>query len=91
MMQSNFPRRLKPEAYFTCEQSKEWISTLAKCDNVIDCLDASDEVTCFNGNIGICFLNLHVSFTFKIYKKRFKTDNIRDFRSMLFVLHDINY
>ncbi|XP_060605360.1 low-density lipoprotein receptor-related protein 2-like isoform X2 [Ruditapes philippinarum] len=49
MMQSNLPKRLKPEAYFTCEHSKEWISTLAKCDNVIDCLDASDEVNCFNG------------------------------------------
>ncbi|XP_060591815.1 LDL receptor repeat-containing protein egg-1-like, partial [Ruditapes philippinarum] len=49
MMQSNLPKRLKPEAYFTCEHSKELISTLAKCDNVIDCLDASDEVTCPNG------------------------------------------
>ncbi|XP_060601492.1 low-density lipoprotein receptor-related protein 1B-like [Ruditapes philippinarum] len=49
MMQFTLPKRLKPEAYFTCEHSKEWISTLAKCDNVIDCLDASDEVTCFNG------------------------------------------
>jgi hypothetical protein len=66
MMQSNLPKRLKPEAYFTCEHSKEWISTLAKCDSVIDCLDASDEVTCFNGNIGIFTFNLHVSIKFSI-------------------------
>ncbi|XP_060554646.1 vitellogenin receptor-like [Ruditapes philippinarum] len=52
MMQSNLPERLIREAYFTCEHSKEWISTLAKCDNVIDCLDASDEVNCSHDKIG---------------------------------------
>jgi hypothetical protein len=55
MMQSNLPKRLIPEAYFTCKESKEWTSTLAICDNVIDCLDASDEVNCSLGNIVISF------------------------------------
>ncbi|XP_060574946.1 low-density lipoprotein receptor-related protein 2-like [Ruditapes philippinarum] len=52
MEQSYLPKRLIREAYFTCEHSKEWISTLAKCDNVIDCLDASDEVNCSHYKIG---------------------------------------
>ncbi|XP_060584590.1 G-protein coupled receptor GRL101-like isoform X3 [Ruditapes philippinarum] len=47
MINTHLPDRLKHEAFFRCEKSKEWISTLAKCDDVIDCLDASDEVTCF--------------------------------------------
>jgi hypothetical protein len=80
MMQTYLPKQLKSAAYFTCEHSKEWISSLAKCDNVIDCLDASDEVNCFNGNIGIFILiymfQLNFLFTFTIYKKGFKTDNI---------------
>ncbi|XP_060607617.1 uncharacterized protein LOC132759785 isoform X2 [Ruditapes philippinarum] len=31
--------------YYQCG-SKEWISMAAKCDTVIDCLDASDEIDC---------------------------------------------
>jgi hypothetical protein len=53
MIKIDFPQKLQPGAYFNCEKSLEWISMLAKCDDVIDCLDASDEVTCSQSNIGI--------------------------------------
>jgi hypothetical protein len=61
MMQSYLPKRLIREAYFTCEQSKEWISSLAQCDNNIDCLDASDEVNCSHYKIGM------LSFEFTLF------------------------
>ncbi|XP_060596238.1 uncharacterized protein LOC132750277 [Ruditapes philippinarum] len=32
--------------------SKEWISIAAKCDTVIDCLDASDEINCIRQSTG---------------------------------------
>jgi hypothetical protein len=57
MIQSNLPQRLQARAFFVCEKSQEWISMLAKCDDVIDCLDASDEVNCSHSSIGIFSLN----------------------------------
>jgi hypothetical protein len=53
MINTHLPNRLKHEAFYRCEKSKEWISTLAKCDDVIDCLDASDEVMCLPSNSDI--------------------------------------
>jgi hypothetical protein len=53
MINSDVPRRHNSGAYFRCNNSKEWISMLAKCDDVIDCLDASDEVSCWHANIGM--------------------------------------
>ncbi|XP_053380141.1 very low-density lipoprotein receptor-like [Mercenaria mercenaria] len=39
-------------SYFRCK-TQEWISILAKCDGVIDCFDASDEIEdCYGGNFG---------------------------------------
>ncbi|XP_060589042.1 sortilin-related receptor-like [Ruditapes philippinarum] len=52
MKKSHPPQRSKRGQHFMCEKSKEWISTLALCDNVIDCLDASDEVNCSHRKIG---------------------------------------
>ncbi|XP_060586516.1 uncharacterized protein LOC132742201 [Ruditapes philippinarum] len=46
-----FPERLEEGSYFQCG-SKEWISIAAKCDTVIDCLDASDEIYCLRNNAG---------------------------------------
>ncbi|XP_053389711.1 uncharacterized protein LOC123562081 [Mercenaria mercenaria] len=43
---SVLPARLEEGAYHLCGSSNEWISILAKCDGVIDCLDASDEILC---------------------------------------------
>jgi hypothetical protein len=54
MINTHLPKRLKHEAFYLCEKSKEWVSTLAKCDDVIDCLDASDEVMCLPSKNGIC-------------------------------------
>jgi hypothetical protein len=39
------------ENYHLCG-SKEWISIAAKCDTVIDCLDASDEIDCIRRSTG---------------------------------------
>ncbi|XP_053380169.1 uncharacterized protein LOC123556058 [Mercenaria mercenaria] len=39
------PSRLVKGSYYRCE-SMEWISILSKCDGVIDCIDASDELHC---------------------------------------------
>jgi hypothetical protein len=74
MMQSNIPKRLIREAYFTCEQSKEWISTLAKCDNVIDCVDASDEVNCSHDKIGILSFEFTISIKFPVYFLNFANE-----------------
>ncbi|XP_053380351.1 very low-density lipoprotein receptor-like [Mercenaria mercenaria] len=38
-------------SYFRCA-TLEWISIIAKCDGVIDCFDASDEIGCYSENIG---------------------------------------
>ncbi|XP_060590815.1 very low-density lipoprotein receptor-like [Ruditapes philippinarum] len=51
MINSDLPRRHNSGAYFRCKHSREWISMLAKCDDIIDCLDASDEVRCLHDNI----------------------------------------
>ncbi|XP_060596877.1 low-density lipoprotein receptor-related protein 2-like [Ruditapes philippinarum] len=48
---TSFPVRLVEGSYFQCG-SKEWISIAAKCDTVIDCLDASDEIDCLRNNAG---------------------------------------
>jgi hypothetical protein len=58
MIKSDLPRRHNSGAYFRCKHSREWISMLAKCDDIIDCLDASDEVRCLHGNIGNLFGSL---------------------------------
>lgn len=34
----------------------EWISVIAKCDTVIDCLDASDETGCNLKTVGRMFV-----------------------------------
>ncbi|XP_060552415.1 sortilin-related receptor-like [Ruditapes philippinarum] len=51
MTNSNLTQRLKNGTYFTCKNSREQISLLANCDDVIDCLDASDESGCLHSNI----------------------------------------
>ncbi|XP_053380170.1 uncharacterized protein LOC128548763 [Mercenaria mercenaria] len=45
------PSRLVKGSYYRCE-SMEWISILSKCDGVIDCIDASDELHCERINKG---------------------------------------
>lgn len=45
---------------FHCD-SEEWVSLLAKCDNVIDCVNASDELNCSSndkGNVLKCFYSM---------------------------------
>ena len=49
---SILPSRLNAGSYYRCENSNEWISVLAKCDETIDCLDASDEIGCLRSGKG---------------------------------------
>lgn len=55
--------RLKFEegSFFRCGTG-EWISVIAKCDTVIDCLDASDEINCDSLTIGRLLVSYAIPF-----------------------------